>query len=370
MDREATAIELMESFAERSGLVGDQPPRRYLWTDAYAVCTFLALDLRRPERGFIHLARALVEQVHDLLGRHADSRRPLGGLDESTLAAYPTRAGLRIGKPLPERAPGQPFDEQLEWERDGQYFHYLTRWMHALERYALVSKEAEAHRWAVELCQTALAFVQRDAGGRPRAMVWKRSVDLDRVLVPSMGQHDPLDGWVTADELAASPLASDDERARLSKAAATYRSLDAPSAWPTADPLGLGGLMSAARRRWFDRRPGEGPAVQEVEALLHAAARGLQVWIASRSFDAPAAHRLPFRELGLVIGLHAIESIAADPDRNARAGRAARLLLDRAEALPDLSAFWCEAANRSVPSWTEHLDINAVMLAASLVAEE
>jgi hypothetical protein len=34
---------------------------------------------------------------------------------------------LRIGKQLAERRPGERFDERLEWERDGQYFHYLTR---------------------------------------------------------------------------------------------------------------------------------------------------------------------------------------------------------------------------------------------------
>ena len=32
-------------------------------------------------------------------------------------------------------------------------------------------------------------------------MYWKMSIDLTRPLVPSMGQHDPLDGLVTYNEL-------------------------------------------------------------------------------------------------------------------------------------------------------------------------
>ncbi len=41
---------------------------------------------------------------------------------------------MRIGKPLNERKPSEPFDERLEWDRDGQYYHYLTKWMHALHQ--------------------------------------------------------------------------------------------------------------------------------------------------------------------------------------------------------------------------------------------
>jgi hypothetical protein len=39
----AQATALMASFAERTGLVSDRPPRRYLWSDAFAVCNLLGL---------------------------------------------------------------------------------------------------------------------------------------------------------------------------------------------------------------------------------------------------------------------------------------------------------------------------------------
>ena len=95
------ASALMHAFAQRTGLIGNAPPKRYLWTDAFAVCNFLELgDNDRAER--------LVDQVHRILGRHRpdDARTGwIGGMDEETGTEHPTRGGLRIGKPLPERDP-------------------------------------------------------------------------------------------------------------------------------------------------------------------------------------------------------------------------------------------------------------------------
>jgi hypothetical protein len=111
---------------------------------------------------------------------------------------HPTQRGLRIGKRLNERKPGVPYDDRLEWDRDGQYFHYLTKWMHALNRMSRVTREQKYNQWAIELAQAAhdgFTYVPL-SGGRPR-MYWKMSTDLSRPLVPSMGQHDPLDGFIT-----------------------------------------------------------------------------------------------------------------------------------------------------------------------------
>jgi hypothetical protein len=36
-----TAHELMTRFVERTGVTGTTRPRRYLWTDAFAVCNLL-----------------------------------------------------------------------------------------------------------------------------------------------------------------------------------------------------------------------------------------------------------------------------------------------------------------------------------------
>ena len=45
-------------------------PRRYLWTDAFAVCNFL--ELYRHTSDEKHLSLRLVDQVHSILGRHRE----------------------------------------------------------------------------------------------------------------------------------------------------------------------------------------------------------------------------------------------------------------------------------------------------------
>ena len=67
----------MLRFAARTGLTTARPPRRYLWTDAFAVCNFLSLARVTGEGRYTELALRLVEQVHGVLGRHRpdDARR-------------------------------------------------------------------------------------------------------------------------------------------------------------------------------------------------------------------------------------------------------------------------------------------------------
>ena len=73
-DPETTAFvrDLMTDFAERTGLVGERAPTRYLWTDAFAVCNYLGLGRATGEEDYTGLALRLVEQVHHTLGRHRD----------------------------------------------------------------------------------------------------------------------------------------------------------------------------------------------------------------------------------------------------------------------------------------------------------
>ena len=68
--RAQQASRLMDAFARDSGIIGDGSPRRYLWTDAHAVCNWLALERRSGDPHYLDLAVALVAQVHDVLGRH------------------------------------------------------------------------------------------------------------------------------------------------------------------------------------------------------------------------------------------------------------------------------------------------------------
>ena len=132
---DSTAARLMVEFGRRTGLISAiEHPDRYLWTDAFAVCNFLELFACTGEQKYQEYAIALIDQVHQVLGKYREDDMRSGwisGLDEKNGRLHPTIGGLRIGKRLKEREYTEPFDERLEWDRDGQYFHYLTKWMHA-----------------------------------------------------------------------------------------------------------------------------------------------------------------------------------------------------------------------------------------------
>ena len=380
--KQSAAIELMRGFAERTGLVSKRPPIRYLWTDAFAVCNLLGLARVTGEGEYLNLALRLVDQVHHTLGRHrSDDHRTgwISGLGETEGATHPTRGGLRIGKRLPERTPGEGFDEQGEWDRDGQYFHYLTKWMRALDQVSRFTRQRHFNVWARELAETAYAAFSSlgPASGR-RQMVWKMSIDLSRPLVSSMGQHDPLDGYITCAQLrsTASELSSELEGPSLQRELAGFAAMTAGVNWETADPLGLGGLLMDACLAAQLGRKGALADRDLLPTLLSAALGGIRHYAAQGDLREPAERRLAFRELGLAIGLQALrliqKDVRAEPDRFSRGGRTLRLL----EALEPyapmgaaIQSFWLSPRNRDTRTWVEHRDINDVMLATSLAPE-
>ncbi|MCK4623412.1 MAG: hypothetical protein KAT62_14520 [Desulfuromonadales bacterium] len=368
--------ELMLEFARDTGLASaKRAPRRYLWTDAFAVCNFLELFLRTKEERFRDLALELVAQVHNILGRHRedDSRTGwISGLDEQEGARNPTRGGLRIGKQLRERAPGEALDDRLEWERDGQYYHYLTKWMHALTRVSRVTREPLYSAWGVELAKTAHArFTYLPPVGSKR-MYWKMSIDLSRPLVASMGQHDPLDGLVTYRELNAAAEdfqlgPSFDLRAEIAEMEDICREKD----WTTDDPLGIGGLLFDACRVAQLVTRERVDLVDLLRIILTSARWGLEAFARNSSMSLPAAYRLAFRELGLSIGLKSLPLLLGyleeSPDlfdRDLATGGEA--LLQYMPLGQEIENFWVDGKNREADSWQEHRDINRVMLATSL----
>jgi hypothetical protein len=371
----ATAIELMEQFARRSGLQPGAAPVRYLWTDAFAACNFQGLADAGAGPSFEALAQRTIGQVHEVLGHfRADDARSgwLGGPHGQASEAHPTRAGLRIGKPLPERAAGEPFDERLEWERDGQYFHYLTRWMQALDQLARRRREPRLNRWACELAATAHRAFTHAAAGR-RRMYWKMSTDLSRPLVVSMGQHDPLDGLVTALTLReTATVLKAGQPVGLDEAIADYAAILEGSPLATSDPLGLGGLLTDALRLERLLRHGADRYRPLLGHVLESAVASLPY--CQLPLRAPADARLGFRELGLAIGLAAIGRLASEATEGALADdrdmqRLVEALHGQVPLRMAITRFWLQPANRKAASWTEHRDINEVMLATSLAPE-
>lgn len=367
------AHRLLMDFADRTGLTSARTPRRYLWTDAFAVCTLLGLA-RAGRAECTGLALHLVDRVHRELARHRQGDARVGwlsGLDEDEGGEHPTCAGLRIGKPLPERAPGQPLDPRLEWERDGQYFHYLTKWMHALDLVARSTGELRFHLWSRELAEVAhRAFAYTPPGGARPRMHWKMSIDLSRPLVPSMGHHDPLDGLVTYAQIEDTAGLLGAEQRQLTAATSSFASMLEGQDLATADPLGLGGLLlDAGRVEQLVRR---GAAVPEglLETILEAALAGLEQYGGSGELRRPAETRLAFRELGLAIGMTAVDRMVERREHLPPPPRIRALvdaLGDHRVLRPAIEAFWLDPAHRDVASWRDHQDINDVMLAAALV---
>ena len=351
--RRQEAIALLDGFAERTGLDGGRPPRRYLWTDAFAVCTLLGLARDTGDPRHREQALRLIDQVHHVLGRHRpDDRRRgwLSGLSEADGEAHPTGGGLRIGKPLPERRPDQPFDERLEWERDGQYFHYLTKWMHALDQAARAAALPLLGRWARELAATAHhAFRAPTGPGAAPRLYWKMSIDLSRPLVAAVGPHDPLDGLITCLQLG-------DGAPDLGPAIADFAAMVDPRRLANDDPLAIGGLLTDAHRL-LQLGP-RGTALGLVDPLLHAARIGLEQYAYRNDLGRSAVHRLAFRELGLAIGLAALARGDWPP--------AAAPLRRFAPLAAEIEAFWRHPAHRQGQSWLAHADINDVMLASCL----
>lgn len=369
------ARHLMDEFAEVTGLTGGKPSRRYLWTDAFAVCNFLGLHRQSGEGRYLDLALRLVDQVHRILGRYrSDDMRQgwIGGRSESAGNQHPTAGGLRIGKPLPERSPGDQFDARLEWERDGQYFHYLTQWLHALQRVHRDTGQLIYLTWAVELAQAAHGgFVRQGTSASAPRMVWKMSTDLDRVLVASTGQHDPLDAWISYLELRRAMAEADraDAFTTLEREIKDAAMLCQDAAWATDDPLGIGALLISAYRlaMILDRGVEGGEAL--FGQIVAAAEVGLDSYARGTALAESASRRLAFRELGLAIGLHALERM---PALSAGSRRLSTRVEGLARYLPlarHIDDFWCDEINRRGSTWRAHHDINTVMLATSLAPD-
>lgn len=237
---------------------------RYLWTDAYGVLNLLTMhreykhalgedeklasagagtagvesgDYHKERGRYLSLAKRLVETVHGVLGWTRDGGARLPGASEEN----PLGGGLRIGK-MDERGP----------DGDGQYHHYLTVWMFALNRLSLASGDPVYNRQAIALAKAIHPrfFINRDSA-RPR-MVWKMAMDLSAPLVPSEGNLDPIDGYVVFRLLQAAATTMDNElEPVLAEEIADYQRVIERKGehFVSSDPLDLG--MTLWTAHWF-----------------------------------------------------------------------------------------------------------------------
>ena len=382
MNKLEVCEELMANFASSTGLTGNnQPVTRYLWTDAFAVCNFLELYRQTTKDEYLRLALQLINQVHQVLGkyRHDDIRSGwLSNLNEAEGAEHPTTGGLRIGKSLKERRADEPFDERLEWERDGQYFHYLTKWMHALNLATLYTDDYVYVQWALELAQAAHRhFTYLNPDDKKMYMHWKMSTDLSFPLVPSMGQHDPLDAWITYLQIHEVMKARNDDfnGLGLEQEIIDMRNTCVRQRWATTDSLGIGGLLTDAFiliqllihdkdiREW-----------NLLSVLVKDAVLSLSAFAQADGLSQLADYRLAFRELGLSIGLHAVEYMHEFLDEysefvpnRSELKKDINLLVSFLPLIQTIEDVWLNPMNQESKTWQEHKNINQVMLATSLL---
>ncbi|RMJ21529.1 hypothetical protein PHISP_07598, partial [Aspergillus sp. HF37] len=261
---------------------------RYLWTDAFGVVNLLTMHQEyvksagSPEGNdmYLVLARRLVETVHGVLGRTRDgnSRLP-GATDENPLGG-----GLRIGKM-----------EELGPDGDGQYHHYLTVWMFALNRLSLASGDPVFNRQAVALAKAIHPRFFISTSARPR-MVWKMAMDLSRPLVASEGNLDPIDGYVIFCLLQAAAIQNNDG-AVLEQEIKDYRQVMQRKGehFVSSDPLDLG--MTLWTAHWLSDK--EDWAARLSRRCFE---QVYDLFEINRYLERNIKYRLAFREFGTCLG--------------------------------------------------------------------
>ena len=381
MKQDSTGIvnELMEEFARSTGLEPENSnPKRYLWTDAFAVCNYLGLYNRTNNKVYLYIALRLVNQVHHTLGKQRKDNAKNGwisGLDEETGEKHPTKGGLRIGKEMNERMSEETINERQEWDRDGQYYHYLTKWMHALYNTTRVTGDNKYIKWALELAESAHAsFTYSPNHGIRKRMYWKMSIDLTRPLVLSMGQHDPLDGFITYNEIKNGMKSFEDgpSPSDLENEIHEITDICKGVGLTTDDPLGIGGLLSDATRITQLIISGGLKNIELLEMVLDSSILGLRSYMKSDPMKYPGEYRLAFRELGLAIGLKGFEMMVDLINNNPELSQInslqerINLFYEYLELGNNIEKFWMDKENRKTSNWMEHRDINTVMLATTL----
>jgi hypothetical protein len=215
--------------------------------------------------------------------------------------------------------------------------------------------------------------------GDQKGLYWKMSIDLSHPLVPAMGHHDPLDGFITYYHLMANaseaPAAS--IQLDLNQEINDLADICKGKSWVTDDSLGIGGLLCNSYQLAQMIIKGQFTEQYDLlENMLDGSLLGLDSFTRMNTLIHPAEYRLAFRELGLSIGMHAIERLNGLIETNVNLFKNQGTLLSYMEELMNyklltetIENFWLEDCNREATTWLEHRDINMVMLATSIAPD-
>ncbi|KAJ0422377.1 hypothetical protein BJY00DRAFT_311098 [Aspergillus carlsbadensis] len=332
---------------------------RYLWTDAFGVLNLLTLHRETsslsPESApadiYLTLAARLITTVHETLGRTRDGTSRLPGASDDN----PLGGGLRIGK----MDAGGP-------DGDGQYHHYLTLWMFALNRMSLACGERSYNDAAIALARAIHApFFSSRGSSKPR-MVWKMSSGLDEVLVGSEGNLDAVDGFVVFRLLQAANKyfqsgisgSGDGGGDILAEEIDDYHRVMERKGrhFVSSDPLDLG--MTLWTMQWVAN---EEWAEEIVESCFE---RVYDLLETSQHLSRNHKYRLAFREFGTALGIKCMSSQDPEKERSVDLrGYADRILESWASAME--VSLGDERRDHSTPTGMKA--ITRVMYAAAVV---
>ena len=290
--KEATEAVYGSLAGNHSNLNSWQPPEksgghrgRYLWTDAFGVINFITLSKETNDPTYLTQAVRLSETVHNVLGRTRDGKAWLPGASDEN----PVGGGLRIGK-----------EDEGGSDGDGQYHHYLTLWMFALNRLSKATNDSSYNDQAIALAKAIhpCFFIDRQ-GPNPR-MVWKISMTRDRPLVYSQGNLDPIDGLVVFRKLQA---VSGNNRVLEEEISDYKRVIESKGKhFVSSDTLDLG--MTLWTSHWLaDKDPYFDDLTKQADTQVHKL-------LYKGYLDMPTSRRLAFREYGTCLGIGCLE----DPD--------------------------------------------------------
>jgi len=186
-----------------------------------------------------------------------------------------------------------------------------------------------------------------------------------------MGQHDPLDGFLIYNRLDAG--SGGEGGGGLIREIHSLSQICVGRDWFTDDMLGIGGLLTDAYALARMMADGNLNEPMLLGSLLESSLAGLELLVRRRVLEDSAERRLPFRELGLAIGLHAVDRLKVRVDEDPGGFASGDELLETLESLMAyvglagmVEQFWLQPMNRRSPNWIGHLEINEVMLATSL----
>jgi len=252
---------------------------RYLWTDAFGVINYICLYVMTNNNIYLKQSKILIDHVHKILGKNRDLQQYLKHANIN----HPTLGGLRIGK---------NHDENHS-DGDGQYFHYLTKWMYALNRFSLITNIKMYNLWAIELAKSIFPhFVSTTSSTTPQ-MHWKMSIDLSKPLIHHQGNLDPYDGYITYRLLQES---WHEDNNILSKEIEIFEQMvnDKYLHFETHDNLDVGQALWLSH--WY-------PNEKWSQYLLNSSLACIKRLENEGEYDYPSRYRLAFREFGMMLGI-------------------------------------------------------------------